>query len=366
MQVKFSLPRNSHNSKSTTFGRDMSGNTYIAMKIKLPQCNKRVDSPLVLLGSDHSKMKRQRTISITSESSAIESKRHQSSVSAKANNCASDAMSSRESNTYSPRMMALLSSLEALDDKEQSKAVPKYAFNATNAPRSTPLNLSMSTNQAAVALLQQKQRNPTIVRSLTTRPAIHKIEDQPLSSVTTRQVNIKPLHSNTFSQPESCNVGNGSSALDSITRAVAAVTATTASTSEDIASSLSFEQNRIAGAAADLADVATKSETAFTHRPTIASNTIETQNLPLIPFAFPNMPPTSSTMKYGAVHLNHVNRSFSKHEPTARQIAIHNAVHSDYKKIYKPLQRPPRLPTPREALVVAATSTATPATFVCR
>ena len=369
MHSNFLLRDLGHNPKFATSARDVCCNTYIAMTMKHPRDSERIDSPIVLLGSDHSKMKRQRTISDTSETRAMESKRPCSNLIANANNVASNNTSSKDSNTYSPRMMALLSSLEALDDKEQRKVFPQWNVSSSNAPPSTPLNTSMSTNQAAAALLQQKQRYPMIAKPLTARPAIHKIEEHPPAPATANQANTNSSHSTTFSQVESRDAISGSptmdpSALDTIKRAVAAATENAVSTSEDTTASSSLEQNRIARAAA-LAAVAAKSASAFTHRPAVASNTIRTQNLPLFSFAFPNMPPAATT-KYDALHLNHGNRPLSTQEPTPRQLAIHNAVHSDYKKIYKPLQRPPRLPTPHEALVVAAISTATPATSICR
>lgn len=375
MHARFQLPHYGHNSKLSASGKGIRnvastfpsdrGKIYIDMTMKHPRGNERVDSPVVLLGSDHSKKKRQRTVSEASESRAIEFSGYISNGSAKANNISNttngtNGAFSQSSKTYSPRMMALLSSLEALDDQEQRQIHPQQTINSSQAPPSTPLSISSSTNQAAATLLLQKQRYPKVAKPLTARPQIHKIEEHPPTAVSGSQFNTNSLHSITTT-----NVGSGdalnesptidTSALDTITRAVAA--ATSVSTSEDTASSLTLEQHGTAGTT-PLTVLAAQSGGAFSHVPTVASKTIGIHNASLIPYIFPNNPSTATTTKYDAANLNHTN--------TSRQLAIHNAIHNDYKKIYKPLRKPPRLPTPHEALGFAAISTVTPATSTCR
>lgn len=377
MNAEFSLPRYGHNPNLTEIPNAVStfpvnnSNVFLAMTIKHQRINERADSPNVLSGSDHSKKKRQRTISDSSECYAFENNRYHSNVNASASNDLSynvnNTRSIKESTTYSPRMMTLLQSLEALDEKEQRKVNQQLTVNPSTAPPSTPFDLSTSTTQAAAALRQQNQRYPKIPQPLTARPAIHKIEERPITPVSASQAKTDPLSVTTISQFESRDVINATPAVDApyFDTVKRAVRVAAPSASEDIASSSSLEQRRIAGAVA-LAAVATTCGNTSAQTPTMATNTIRNQNIPLISFPFPNKPPSATTTTYDAAHLNHSIRPLSIQEPTARQLAIHNAVHSDYKKVYKPLQRPPRLPTPHEALVVAAISTPTPATSICR
>jgi len=357
MNARFRPPQCGHNSKSTATGNDIrirNTTSAIDMTMTHPRANEMVDSPIFLLGSDHSKKKRQRTISEASESCAIEFNGVNSNVytqaKTQANSIASstfgnNSSSNNNSTTYSPRMMALLSSLEALDDYEQRQVHPQWTANSSHAPASTHFRISSSTNQAAATLLLQKQRHPKIAQPLNTRPAIHKIEEHPPTPVPRRQMNTNSLPSAVVPRVGSRKVDTP--ALDTIK------------------GSSGLEQHGITGSTA-LAAIAATSGGAFSYAPTIASKTNAIQNFPLIPYTFPNNPCTATTTKYGAAHWNHGNRQFSIQEPTSRQLAIHNAAHNDYKKIYKPLQRPPRLPTPYEALVIAVTSTPTPVTSTCR
>jgi len=314
-----------------------------------------------LLGSDHSMKKRQRTMSVSSEDTAIENKN-------------SNINGANENSSYSPRMMALLSSLEALDDKDRDQRQIQHQWPlGSKAAPAAPLHASVSTTQAAAALLQQKQQqqqqqHTSMGKPLVARPAIHKIEEHPPVQVSAK---TNPLAAPSTVQVESRDAPNvspsvDSTAVDTIKRAVAAATAVTNQTASTYtAVNAALEQHRIAGAA--LAAVASKSGAVFGHSPAIASTVIGT---PLSSFSFPTIASAPSTSlastKYTLAHLNHSGRSPSLPGPTARQLAIHNAVHSDYKKIYKPLKRPPRLPTPHEALVIAAISTAAPTTSVCR
>lgn len=323
-----------------------------------------------LLGSDHSMKKRQRTMSVSSEDTAIENKNSNINGATKAS---VEATFSKEIGAYSPRMMALLTSLEALDDKDQRQFQHQWPHGSAKAAPAAPLHASVSTTQAAAALLQQKQQQQytSMGKPLFARPAIHKIEEHPPVQVSASQAKSNPLAAHAMVQVESRDASNvspsvDSTAVDTIKRAVAAATAATNHTASTYtAVNAALEQHRIAGAA--LAAVASKSGTVFGHSPAIASTVIGT---PLASFSFPaiaSAPSTSlASTKYSLGHLNHGGCSPALQGPTTRQLAIHNAVHSDYKKIYKPLKRPPRLPTPHEALVVAAISTAAPTTSVCR
>jgi len=262
-----------------------------------------------------------------------------------------------ETSTLSPRMIALLSSLEALEDSQQQQIKQQWPLGSTNTSAPTPptisLNSPASVSQVVSTLLKQKQYRPTIGQPLTARPAIHKIEEHPPAQVS----------ASTKAQVESRDVSNRSpsvdnAAINTIKRAVAAASATSFehNASAYTGVNAAFVQHRIAGAGA-LAAVVPKSSAAFLHGHPITS-IAGAQGAPLGSFSFP------TTTKYGISHLNHTNCSATT--LSARQLAIRTAVHNDYKKTYKPLKRPPRLPTPHEALVIAAISTAAPTASACR
>jgi hypothetical protein len=326
------------------------------MTMKHPRDNDGTDSSIFLLGFDHSKMKRRRTMSDDSGSSAIENK----NVSYTSKTIMNNTSSMKDSIADSPRMMALLSSLEALEDNEQRQTQRQWPHSYTMTPPEIPLNSSAYTTQTAAVLLQQKQQHSKIGKPLIARPTSHSIEEHHPVQVPASQAEKSRDTPNQSRAIETLTI-------DTIKRAVAAATATT--TFENNASTFkavnaALEQHRIAGAVA-LVAVASESGAAFGHSPTITSTVIETQNRPLGSYLFPIIPSTAATNASSAKY-NHRNRSLPIHGPSARQLAIYKAVHSDYKKIYKPLQLPPRLPTPHEALVIVAVSTATPTASACR
>ena len=157
------------------------------------------------------------------------------------------------------------------------------------------------------------------------------------------------------SQIESCDVPNqgalNTEAMNTIKRAVAAATAT------------SFENN--ASTYSTAVNAALAHHQAY-HSPVFHPGlAIRNQGLPLASYSFPTLGAPGAA-KFGLSHLGHRNTAATAVAPSARQMAIHSAVHPDYKRIYMPLRRPPRLPTAHEAMVVAAISTAAPATSVCR
>eukprot|EP00531_Pseudo-nitzschia_arenysensis_P015800 CAMPEP_0116124436 /NCGR_PEP_ID=MMETSP0329-20121206/5279_1 /TAXON_ID=697910 /ORGANISM="Pseudo-nitzschia arenysensis, Strain B593" /LENGTH=343 /DNA_ID=CAMNT_0003618415 /DNA_START=232 /DNA_END=1263 /DNA_ORIENTATION=+ len=343
------------------------------MRMKHPRDDERVETSLALLGSDHSKKKRQRTLSVGSESSSTENRScNSNSIGNPSKKFTKSAMPVPESSSLSPRMIALLSSLEALEDSQQRQIKQQWPLGSTKAsaptPPTIPVNSSASTNQVVSTLLKQKQNRLTVGQPLTARPAIHKIEEHPPVQVST----------STRAPVESREMSNHSpsvekAAINTIKRAVAAASAsaTVGASFEHNASgytglNAALAQHRIAGAGA-LASVVPKSGASFLHGHPII---VGAKGAPLAAFSFPTLPgaTTSSvtSAKYGISHLNHNNGLASALRPSARQVAIHTAVHNDYKKIYKPLKRPPRLPTPHEALVIAAISTAAPTASVCR
>eukprot|EP00537_Pseudo-nitzschia_pungens_P006625 CAMPEP_0172363532 /NCGR_PEP_ID=MMETSP1060-20121228/6863_1 /TAXON_ID=37318 /ORGANISM="Pseudo-nitzschia pungens, Strain cf. cingulata" /LENGTH=348 /DNA_ID=CAMNT_0013086285 /DNA_START=246 /DNA_END=1292 /DNA_ORIENTATION=+ len=337
------------------------------------------DPPLMLMGSDHSKAKRPRTDSDASESSAIENKSNIVNANSSAfynlgfhRNAEIRKEITHSDSSSSPRMMALLYSLddEARQLQLQHNWPQPTASNPVPAPAPTPV--SASATQAAAALLHQKneqQAQTTEFRyhqPLSARPLVHKIKE------------VSPTLEAQNSQPGSRDspapsLAPSPSTLDSIKSAVAAAAAAaaTASTQDNsvttAAVNTALEQHRIAGAALAAAKTgvsATRSAPSATSVAQAGSFGRRTPNHPLHAFSFPTHTLASggviSSTRYDATHLHHGSRPHSIRGPTARQQAIHNAVHSDYKKIYRPLQRPPRLPTPQEALVIAAISTATP------
>ena len=334
MHSKFAFPQNGHNLefdssvKGTRYDSNIvlprsQSNTYTAMTMKHPRDNDGKDSSIFLLGFDHSKKKRQRTMTDDSGSSAIQSKscnsNAASNVSYTRKNIMNNTSSADDSIADSPRMMALLSSLEALDDNEHRQSQRQWPHSFTMTPPAIPLYSSVSTNQAAAVLLQQKQQQHSKMGPLIARPTIHSIEEHPPVQVPANQANASKTSSTTSVQAQSRDTPNQSRAIetiatDTIKRATAAATAMSTfennNASTYTAVNAAPEQHRIAVAAALAA-------------------------------------------KYNAAHLNHRNRSIPTQGPSARQLAIYKAVHNDYKKIYKPLQRPPRLPTPHEALVMA-------------
>jgi hypothetical protein len=393
MHSKFAFPQTRHNlefdssvkgtrhDSISALPRSQS-NTYIAMTMKHPIDNEGTDSSIFLLGFDHSKKKRQRRMSDDSGSSAIEKKscnsNAASSVSYTSQNIINKTSSAKDSIADSPRMMALLSSLEALEDNEQRQSQRQWPHSSTITPPAIPLHPSVSTTQAAAVLLQQKQQQYSKMGPLIARPTIHSIEEHPPVQVPANQANTSTTSYTTTVHDESRDTPNQSRAIetiamDTIKRAMAAATAPSTfennNTSTYTAVNAAFEQHRMAGAAA-LAAVASNCGAVAGPSPAITSAIIGTQNQPLGSCLFPRIPSTAATngssAKYNAAHLNHMNRSIPTQGPSARQLAIYKAVHNDYKKIYKPLQRPPRLPTPHEALVIAAISTATPTASACR
>eukprot|EP00533_Pseudo-nitzschia_delicatissima_P012368 CAMPEP_0197274114 /NCGR_PEP_ID=MMETSP1432-20130617/12211_1 /TAXON_ID=44447 /ORGANISM="Pseudo-nitzschia delicatissima, Strain UNC1205" /LENGTH=336 /DNA_ID=CAMNT_0042739873 /DNA_START=51 /DNA_END=1061 /DNA_ORIENTATION=- len=328
----------------------------------------RAESSIGLLGYDHSKKKRQRIMSLESESSATENRSYHSYTGTSfignpSKKITKSSTPGPETSALSPRMIALLSSLEALDDSQQRQIKQQWPLGSTNTstptPPTIPLHSSTSTNQVVSTLLKQKQHSLTIGQPLTARPAIHKIEEHPPAQVS----------ASTKAQVESRDVSNHSPSIDNaaintIKRAVAAASATSFehNTSAYTGLNAAFVQHRIAGAGA-LATVVPKSSAAFLHGHPITSTIVGAKGAPLGSFSFPTTTAVSAA-KYGISHLNHTNCSATT--LSARQLAIRTAVHNDYKKTYKPLKRPPRLPTPHEALVVAAISTATPTASACR
>lgn len=308
------------------------------------------DTCIELMGSDHSKSKRQRTLSVGSESSSIENRN------TPVNSNVTPKPLVAEDNGLSPRMMALLSSLEALDDKQQRQIKQQWPLGSTRVTMQTPPAIpqpsAASLSPAVSALLQQKQH--VLGQPLTARPAIHKIvEHDPVRLLTKAS-----------SQIESRDAPNqgavNTEAMNTIKRAVAAATAT-ATSFENNASTYSTAVN-----AALAHHQAAALTAAATHSPVLyPALAIRNQGLPLASYSFPSLGAPGAS-KFGLSHLGHRNTAATAVAPSARQVAIHSAVHNDYKKIYKPLQRPPRLPTPHEAMVVAAISTAAPAAPVCR
>ncbi len=335
--------------------------------MKHPREDERLEPSIGLLGSDHSKKKRQRTLSVDSESSSTENRScNSNSIGNPSTKVNKSTMLRPDTSSVSPRMIALLSSLEALEDNQQRQIKQQWPLGSTNVstptPPTIPVNSSASTSHVVSTLLKQKQNHPTIGQPLTARPAIHKIEEQPPVQVSTS--NRAPAESQEMSN-QSPTVENA--AINTIKRAVAAASASATG-------GASFEHNASAytGLNASIAQhrmaaVVPKSSAAFLHGHPIF---VGAKGTPLAAFSFPTLPvatPSSlTTAKYGVSHLNHGNAPVSALRPSARQVAIHTAVHNDYKMIYKPLKRPPRLPTPHEALVIAAISTAAPKTSACR
>lgn len=385
MNAKFSVLSEGHNLKSRKVWRasphsnrgysksnfySIKNTSNCKMTMKHPREDDRVESSIGLLGSDHSKKKRQRTLSLGSESSAAEnrschSNTGTSSIGNPSKKITKISTPGPETSTLSPRMIALLSSLEAMDDSQQRQIKQQWplgsTITSTPTPPTIPLHSSGAANQVVSTLLKQKQHRLTVGQPLTARPAIHKIEEHPPVQVS----------ASTKAQVESRDVSNHSpsldkSAINTIKRAVAAASATSFEHNASAYTGLNaaFVQHRIAGAGA-LAAVVPKNSAAFLHGHPITSTMVGAKGGPLGSFSFPTTT-AASAAKYGISHLNHTNCSAATLRPSARQLAIRTAVHNDYKKIYKPLKRPPRLPTPHEALVIAAISTATPTASACR
>lgn len=335
--------------------------------MKHPREDERVEPSIALLGSDHSKIKRQRTLSVGSESSSTENRSCDSNSSG---NPSKKTIKSYtpvpDTSTLSPRMIALLSSLEALDDSQQRQIKQQWPLGSTKTSTSTPPTIPLpspaSTSQQT-ALLKQKEHRLTIGQPLIARPAIHKIEEKPPVQVTNSSKALVEIREPSNQSPLVENA-----AINTIKRAVAAASATaTAATPLDYSAAL--VQQRIARTGA-LAAVVPKGNAGFLHGHPITSTIVGAKLSPLVSFSFPRLPDAStssaSSVKRGVTHLNHGNCSAIGLGPSERQLAIHSAVHSNYKKIYKPLKRPPRLPTPHEALVIAAISTAAPTASACR
>ncbi len=300
-----------------------------------------------LLGSDHSKSKRQRTFSEGSESSSTENRSHHSNSMVRSNVTTKQVEAG--SSELSPRMMALLSSLEALDDKKQGQIKQQWPLGSSRASMQTPPAIpqpsAATLSPVVTALLQQKQHS--LGQPLTARPSIHKIEEHYPAQASMQ------FESRDASNQASVNTET----INTIKRAVAVATATT------------FENNPSTYSTAVNAALAHHQAAALTaaakNSPVFApALALRSPGLPLASYSFPTL--GAPAAKYGLSHMAQRNAAATPVRPSARQVAIHNAVHNDYMKIYKPLQKPPRLPTPHEAMVIAAISTATPAASVCR
>jgi len=343
------------------------------MTMKHPRNEERLETSIGLLGSDHSK-KRQRTLSVGSESSSTENRScNSNSIGNPSKKVIQSTVQGPNTSSLSPRMIALLTSLEAIDDTQQRQIKQQWPLGSSKTSNPTaptiPAPSSASTHQMVSTLLKQKQNSRTIGQPLTARPAIHKIEEHPPVLVST----------STKAPVESREVSNQSpsvekAAINTIKRAVEAASASaTAGTSIEqnvpayTGLNAAIVQHRIGAGAGALAGVVPKCSTAFLHGHPII---VGAKGTPLASFSFPTLPgaasPSVSSAKYGISHLNHSTGSLNALRPSTRQLAIHTAVHNDYKKIYKPLKRPPRLPTPHEALVIAAISTAAPTASACR
>lgn len=293
------------------------------------------DNENLLLGSDHSKQKRPRTGSDLSESSSIENKssqcntnqQHQQHAFSKPNHSSNQvSATTTTATTHSPRMMALLSSLEVLDDSEAQKLQHKWPRASSPSPPALA-----ATAEAAAAFLQQKnyaQPVPKLQQPLIARPRVHKItERSPVDESSATNTNTTSAASTAAPSPE------------------------TVPNTKPIAAS-AYQFTNYKQFAPNLATVAVPRTTHSTTTtvPSIGPKTVVVTGTvnPLDAFLFP-----LRTLS----NKNTIQSSHTNFPVTARQIAIHNAVHSDYKKTYKPLQRPPRLPTAHEALVMAAIST---------
>lgn len=329
--------------------------------MKHPRDDERMKSSIELLGSDHREMKRQRIMSEGSEISSTENRSCYSNIPANTNNSScnpkkkiiNNAMAGIESSTMSPKMMALLSSLEFLDDNKQRQIKQQWPLGPTKASIPViPNPFSIPPNQLVSTFLRQKHGQPLIAR-----PAIDKIEERPpvkVSNSATAKVESRdtPDHSSLVD-----NVAINT--IESVVAAAAAAATTTTGTTFETAVNAALAQHRIATSAASaFSTVTSDGGVSFLRSPAVASTAIGTQSFPLAAFQFPAFAGATTSnalsVKYGISHLNHKKTLI----PSAREIAIHNAVHNDYKKIYKPLKRPPRLPTAHEALIIAAISTA--------
>ena len=330
--------------------------------MKHPRDDERIKSSIELLGSDHREMKRQRIMSEGSEISSTENRSCYSNIPANTNNSScnpkkkiiNNAMAGIESSTMSPKMMALLSSLEVLDDNKQRQIKQQWPLGPTKASIPViPNPFSIPPNQAVSTFLRQKHGQPLIAR-----PAIEKIEERPPVQVSTSAT--AKVESRDAPDYSSLVDNVAMNTIESVAAAAAAATATaTTGTTFETAVNAALAQHRIATSAASaFSTVTSDGGVSFLRSPAVASTAIGTQNLPRAPFKFPTFAGATTSnalsVKYGISNLNHRKTLMQ----SAREIAIHNAVHNDYKKIYKPLKRPPRLPTAHEALIIAAISTA--------
>lgn len=364
MDAKFALPQHRHDLEFAVSGKGIHHSvsfcpsndlgTRTIMTMKHPRDNDGVNYSIVSLGSDHSNNKRQRTTSKTSESSDINAVANANINTSKT--FGNNSTSENEVSTYRPRMTVLLSSLKALDYNKQRQILQQCSLDSTKTSPAISLHPSTSTIQAPTFLFQQKQRHLKMV--------------QPLIKVPASQAKANTLSTTTIAQVESRDAVYQSpavdtAAIDTINISMAAATAATtfennATTYTSVKTTLG--QHRMV--------VAVRSGVVFSHRPVITSSIIGTPNFPLSIFPIPKIPSTTArntlTTMHNAAHLSHRYRSFPIQGSTARQLAVHDTIHSNYKKIYKPLQRPPRLPTPHEALGIAVISTPTPTTSACR
>jgi len=306
-----SFSKGIYNKNSVTTFPESNSKIYIAtMRMKNP----RIDN--VLLGFDHGVKKRQRTMSEASESSAIEN----------------DNKSSNNADR-SPRMMALLSSLEALDDKGPQQPIQPAIQQQwpLNPAKTAPLPASHYNHSIKATLSAQREYKnpPTIGQPLNARPSIHRIEER-LPTQSAPQITV---------QAERREATANASALDILQRTVVAAQEELRNVNSNNSFKRALEQQGIA-------------------KNSIANGSVPQYSSPT--FAAPT---TSMANSRVYSHLpNHASSTLPHAPPTARQMAIHNAIHSDYERVFKPLKRPPRLPTFHETLMLTALSTVAQAT----
>lgn len=349
-QTQIAIPPSLSNPVRLQFQPSAFASSHTSTKMMMKHARAE-DTSAGLLGSDHSKSKRQRTLSEGSESSSTENRSHHSNTPVNSN--VTTKHIGAPNSELSPRMMALISSLEAVDDRQQRQIKQQWPLGPTRVsvqtPPAIPQPSAAALSPAVSALLQQKQHS--IGQPLTARPSFHKIEEHPPVQ----------MHARASTQVESRDATSQASvdseAINTIKRAVAAATATTfennpSTYSTAVKAALAHHQAAALTAAAKTSPV---------YAPALGLRS------PVLPLAAHSIPTLGApALKYGISHLGHRTIAAAGLGSSARQVAIHRAVNNDYQKIYKPLQKPPRLPTPHEAMVIAAISTATPAAPVCR
>jgi len=154
-------------------------NSTPAMTMKHPREHENTEPSILLLGSDHSKKKRQRTMSNNSERSGHSNAVANQSSNNNLSNSSSTGYSGGDSSNYSPRMAALLTSLEALEDGETPQIQQQWPLGSSKVAPAIPLYPCSQTSQAAAALLKQKQQYTKMGKPLNARPSIHRIEEHP-------------------------------------------------------------------------------------------------------------------------------------------------------------------------------------------